>query len=761
MKKFGAAVVVMAFDEVGQADTYERKISICTRAYKLLTEEVGFPPEDIIFDPNIFAIATGIPEHDAYALDFIRAVKTIKDTLPYAMISGGVSNVSFSFRGNEPLRQAIHTVFLYHAIKNGMDVGIVNAGQFAVYDDIPKELREKVEAVILNTHPGAADELLAIAEKYQNAGKLGTPNSNNHEDLSWREGSPESRMEYALVKGITDYIEADTEELRQKVARPIEVIEGPLMSGMNKVGDLFGEGRMFLPQVVKSARVMKKAVAYLEPYIKSEKKSAESNGRIVMATVKGDVHDIGKNIVSVVLQCNNYEIIDLGVMVPCETIIETAVKNHADVIGLSGLITPSLDEMVHVVQELEKAGLKIPVILGGATTSKAHTALKIEREYSAPVVYVANASRAVTVVQSLLSPTLKPAYMQKLKKEYELERHLYEIKYSKIKTVSFEEAEKNRFVPNFSVSKPKLPKFFGTKVLELNIGELRQLIWWQGFFNMWEYRKDYKELLANPDKYSSAVQLYDDANALLDELEKTNKLKIKAVFGIYPAERKGLNDVVLHTTNLDFDSKTGDVEFNFLRSQIVNGKDNEKSVSLADFVDDKDDAMGLMAVNAGWGLDELKDEFNKNNDVYSSLLLQSLTDRLAEAGASYVHYLIRTQYWGYSEEKSPLGELSGEKILGVRPAPGYPSCPDHLEKKKFWDTLNPEKAIGLKLTDSYITVPVSSVSAYVFGNAESSYITISGICKDQLEDYCSRTGQKLEEAEKRLARVLSYIPEKK
>lgn len=747
--RFGAAAVVMAFDEKGQADTYERKIEICTRAYRLLTEEVGFPPEDIIFDPNIFAVATGIPEHDNYARDFIEAVKTIKDTLPYAKISGGVSNVSFSFRGNEPLRQAIHTVFLYYAVKNGMDMGIVNAGQLAVYDDIPEELRTLVEAVVLNTSPDATDRLLAVAEKYRNGGKLNNPNAQD-EDLSWRNDSPEKRIEFSLVKGIDKFIEEDTEELRQKLSRPIDVIEGPLMNGMNLVGDLFGAGKMFLPQVVKSARVMKKAVSCLEPYIRSEQKSVRSNGKIIMATVKGDVHDIGKNIVSVVLQCNNYEIIDLGVMVPCQDIINAAVREKADIIGLSGLITPSLDEMVHVVRELEKQGLHIPVMIGGATTSKAHTAVKLEQEYSSPVVYVANASRAVTVAQSLLSPDLRPAYLKKLREEYAFERHLHELKYARMETVSFMEAESRAFCPDFAISKPSFPVFTGVKTIELKLRDIRPLIWWQGFFNLWEYRRDYRELLANPEQNSSAVKLYEEANTLLDELEKLPTYRVTAVFGIFPAERSGRNSVTIHTEN-------GDRVFNFLRSQAAGKGDNRCNPCLADFVDTADDAMGFFAVNAG--ADDLLKKYRSENDIYSGLLLQSLTDRLAEAGASYLHYLIRTEFWGYSRESSLAEEIVQEKAPGIRPAPGYPSCPDHHEKQLFWDILHPDSAIGLRLTESFMTLPVSSVTAYVFGNSEAEYITVSGVCRDQLEDYGRRTGRSVADLEKSLASCLGYIPE--
>lgn len=786
IRRFGAAAVIMAFDEKGQADTYDRKIEICTRAYKLLTEEVGFPPEDIIFDPNIFAVATGIEEHDNYALDFINAVKTIKETLPYAMISGGVSNVSFSFRGNEPLRQAIHTVFLYYTIRNGMDMGIVNAGQLSVYDDIPKELRDKVEAVILNTHKGATDELLAIAEKYRAGGSLKKEDSQI--DLSWREDPVEKRIEYALVKGVTEYIDQDVEEARQKLGNPVEVIEGPLMSGMNVVGDLFGEGKMFLPQVVKSARVMKKAVSYLEPFIKESKKGSGSNGKILMATVKGDVHDIGKNIVSVVLQCNNYEIIDLGVMVPCEKIIETAIKEKVDLIGLSGLITPSLDEMVHVAQELEKAGLKIPVMIGGATTSKAHTAVKLEKEYSAPIVYVNNASRGVTIAQSLLSKDLKPAFVAKLKAEYAFARHIHELKYAKIKTLSFEEANKNSIKVDFSVSRAAAPKEYGVKVLDLAIPELIKFIDWQGFFRSWEYKDKYVNLLgglhvtteaalsddsgnvlASPlDADASdffncgfidrervnddAVNLFYDAVRMLSRMEKENLLQIKAVFGIFKAHRVNDNDVALETEN-------GIHYFNFLRDQRDLSSRNQPNGSLADFIDEKDDAIGAMAINAGIGMDETVQKFNQENDMYSSMLVQTLSYRLAEAAAAMVHYLIRTRYWGYSSEALNPADILAGRFTGIRPAIGYPSCPDHRAKLALWEVMQVEERIGLRITDSFMMSPVSAVCTYILGNSEAKYVSVEGIMPDQLEDYAKRTGTDTACLEKLLRCQLGYIPE--
>lgn len=771
VRRYGAAVVVMAFDEVGQADTYDRKIEICTRAYRLLTEDVGFPPEDIIFDPNIFAVATGIEEHDNYALDFINAVKTIKETLPYAMISGGVSNVSFSFRGNEPLRQAIHTVFLYHTIRNGMDMGIVNAGQLSVYDDIPRELRDKVEAVILNTHKGATDELLAIAEKYRTGGSLKKEEAQI--DLSWRSEPVEKRIEYALVKGVTEYIDEDVEEARQKASSPVEVIEGPLMAGMNVVGDLFGEGKMFLPQVVKSARVMKKAVSYLEPFIKESKSGSGSNGKILMATVKGDVHDIGKNIVSVVLQCNNYEIIDLGVMVPCEKIIETAIKEKVDLIGLSGLITPSLDEMVHVARELEKAGLKIPVMIGGATTSKAHTAVKLEKEYSAPIVYVNNASRGVTIAQSLLSKELKPAFVRKLKEEYAFARHIHELKYSKIQTVSYETANNNAIKPDFTVSKAPMPKELGVKVLDLHISDLIRFIDWQAYYRSWEYKEDYRKLLGglsistkaelvNSDgevvneipatASDTAVSLYRDSVKMLSRLETENLLGIKAVFGLFKAHREGFNDVVLETEN-------GERRFNFLRDQRDLTSRQQPNGSLADFIDEKDDAIGAMAINAGINLESSVRKFNEEGDMYSSMLVQTLSYRLAEAASAYVHYLIRTRYWGYSNESLNVDDILNGRFDGIRPAIGYPSCPDHKAKLALWDVMQVEERIGLKITDGYMMSPVSAVCAYIFANSEAKYVSNECIMPDQLSDYSLRTGTDIAELERLLRNHLGYIPE--
>ena len=731
LRKFGAAVVVMAFDEVGQADTYEKKVNICTRAYNLLMG-LDFPPEDIIFDPNIFAVATGIKEHDNYALDFINATKKIKETLPYAKISGGVSNVSFSFRGNEPLRQAIHTVFLYYAIKNGMTMGIVNAGQLSVYDDIPKDLRDKVEAVILNTHEGATDELLAISETYRNNSLNGVLPT---QDLSWRELEPEKRIEHALVKGITDYIDEDVEELRVKYGKPIEVIEGPLMNGMNVVGDLFGAGKMFLPQVVKSARVMKKAVSYLEPFINASKTNAKSNGKIVMATVKGDVHDIGKNIVAVVLQCNNYEIIDLGVMVPCETIVDTAIKEKADIIALSGLITPSLDEMVHVAKELEKRGLKIPLLIGGATTSKVHTAVKMEKEYSAPIVYTSNASRAVSVVQNLLSETLHDGFVKKLRQEYEYARHLFELKFQKLNTVSYQDAIANRI----DLSETFTPKQLGEFVVEATIDDLRPYFSWRDFLIAWGVKGKYPEILENPD----IKDLINDANNTLDFLVKEN-YRLKAYAVIAKTQKFAHDSVLLKTNDQEF-------KLEFLRSQIAGNNQ-----SCADFLSDED-YLGFMAINAGFSTQALIKEYKDKGDLYQSMLLQFISDSLAEAGAQWLHEKFRYEYWGYEQERCSATDCLADKYKGIRPALGYPILPHHYLKKIMWDNLDIENKISLKLTESYMMMPVSAVCALVFNSSKAKYFAVNGIMKDQLEDYSTRIGISTEQLEKDLSNYLGYI----
>ncbi len=753
IRKLGAAAVVMAFDEIGQADTRARKLEICTRGYRILVDEIGFPPEDIIFDPNIFAVATGMQEHDNYALDFINAVADIKSELPYAMISGGVSNVSFSFRGNNPVREAIHSVFLYHAIKNGMDMGIVNAGQLAPYEKLPAELREKVEAVVLNTHPGATDELLAIAEKYRNAGSAasGTQNVQNAE---WRNDSVEKRLEYALVKGVTEYIGQDTADALAQFGSPVQVIEGPLMAGMNVVGDLFGAGKMFLPQVVKSARVMKQAVAFLQPYIEKLRQGGNSSGKIVMATVKGDVHDIGKNIVSVVLQCNNFFIIDLGVMVPCEKILDTAESEHADMIGVSGLITPSLDEMIHIAREMEKRGMKIPLILGGATTSEEHTALKIDPEYSGPVAYTANASRAVGVVQSLLSRDLKDDFVKNLKEKYARIRSKMNLRESVVENITFSQARANRFVWDYS-SKASAPDLSEGNVFDLpavTVADVREYIDWQPFFNAWQIKGRYPDILKDPEKCDEARSLLRDAENLLDDLQSSSKIRIAGVYGIFPARVEDENVIV----------GTGDHEetIHFLRQQFK-ARNNQPNYCLSDFLDPEGDYIGTFAVTAGLGCDEMIDDFKSRGDEYSAILVQTVCDRLVEATVEYLHRYIRTSresHWGYSlDEHLSVNELLAEKYQGIRPAPGYPSCPDHRQKEILWRLMDVENRTGMKLSETYFMWPVSSVCGFIFANPVSCYFSVSRIGRDQMDEYSAKTNLCPEEAEKYLGRIADQI----
>ena len=760
IRRYGAAVIVMAFDEVGQADTRARKIEICQRAYKILTEEVGFPPEDIIFDPNIFAVATGIDEHNNYAVDFIDAVKDIKDNLPYAMISGGVSNVSFSFRGNDPVREAIHSVFLYYAIQNGMDMGIVNAGQLAIYEDIPAELKEKVEAVVLNKHPGATEELLAIAEKYRGGAAQQAADPREQE---WRSWPVAKRLEHALVKGITDFIDEDTEEARQQAARPIEVIEGPLMSGMNVVGDLFGAGKMFLPQVVKSARVMKRAVAYLQPFIEKEKAVGQTNGKIVMATVKGDVHDIGKNIVGVVLQCNNYEIIDLGVMVPCEKILQAAKEHNADIIGLSGLITPSLDEMVHVAKEMERQGFKIPLMIGGATTSKAHTAVKIEQNYSEPVVYVSNASRAVGVAQSLLSAELKAPFVKKLRDEYVLVREQHSRKQPRTAPISLEAARANAWQFDWSQYQPPKPQQLGVKVIDdVTITTLRDYIDWTPFFLSWELAGKFPRILEDEVVGEEATRLYHDALAMLDRLEKSGEVSVSGIIGLFPANRVG-DDIEIYTDETRQQVAT---KFHFLRQQtdkVSQSRNGEvfPNYCLADYVAPKEsgqaDYFGAFAVTGGVGEDKLAEQYKSAGDDYNAILVQAVCDRLAEAFAEYLHQRVRKEYWGYAaDENLSNDDLIRENYQGIRPAPGYPACPEHTEKGTIWSLLQVEQNIGMKLTDSFAMWPAAAVSGFYFSHPDSKYFAVAGIQKDQVEDYAVRKGISLEEAERWLGPNLGY-----
>jgi len=749
IKRYGAATVVMAFDETGQADTQARKVEICQRSYKLLTEEVGFPPEDIIFDPNIFAVATGIEEHDNYAVDFIEATREIRKTCPYSHISGGLSNISFSFRGNNPVREAMHSVFLYHAIRAGMDMAIVNAGQLEVYDEIPAELRDAVEDVILNRRSDATERLLDIAPNYQGDGKAAAK-----EDLSWREQEVNKRLEHALVKGITDYIIEDTEEARQQAERPLHVIEGPLMDGMNVVGDLFGEGKMFLPQVVKSARVMKKAVAHLQPYIEEEKSDdAKSNGKILLATVKGDVHDIGKNIVGVVLQCNNFEVIDLGVMVPAATILQTAKDENVDMIGLSGLITPSLDEMVHVAKEMERQGFDIPLLIGGATTSKAHTAVKIEQNYHAPVAYVPNASRAVGVCQRLLNKTSRDIYAQELAKEYDTVREQHARKKPRSKPVTLEQARENAFKPDFTTL-PVKPANLGVTPVTADLATLRNYIDWTPFFLTWSLAGKYPRILEDEVVGEQAKSLFNDANAMLDKIIEENSLQAKGVIGLFPANRVN-DDVEIYT-----DESRNQIQgvAHHLRQQTL--KDKFANYCLADFVAEKssgiNDYVGAFAVTGGIGEDELADSYIQTGDDYNGIMVKAVADRLAEAFAEYLHEQVRKHYWGYAADESLSNEeLIREKYQGIRPAPGYAACPEHTEKQLIWDLLSAEQHTGMKLTESYAMWPGASVSGWYFAHPDAKYFAVAKIQADQVEDYATRKGWTLEEAEKWLGPNLS------
>ena len=752
IKRFGAAAVVMAFDTDGQADTADRKYEICERSYKILVEEIGFPPEDIIFDPNIFAVATGIEEHDNYAVEFIEGTRRIKQNLPHCKVSGGVSNVSFSFRGNNPVREAIHSVFLYHAIKAGMDMGIVNAGQLAVYDDIPEELRKAVEDVILNTDPGAGERLVEIAPKFS-----GMAQAERVEDLEWRTWPVEKRLEHALVKGITTFIDEDTEECRAAADKPIHVIEGPLMDGMNVVGDLFGAGKMFLPQVVKSARVMKRAVAYLDPYIEAEKEEGATNGKVVMATVKGDVHDIGKNIVGVVLQCNNYEVIDLGVMVPAEKILQTAIDEKADIIGLSGLITPSLDEMVHVAKEMTRRGFELPLMIGGATTSKAHTAVKIEPQYDKGVVYVNNASRAVGVVSSLLSKELKPAFLEKTKAEYEKVREQQARKKPRSKPVTIQRARDNAAKLDWDNYTPPVPKKLGvTEFKNVSIATLRKYIDWTPYFMTWSIAGKYPRIIDDEVVGEQARSLFKDANDMLDDLEKSGALQPLGVIGLFPANRVG-DDIEIYTDETRKELLTTSCH---LRQQTE--KTDFANYCLADYIAPKGtpDYFGAFAVTGGLEEDDLADAFDAKQDDYNKIMVKAVADRLAEAFAEYLHEQVRKEYWGYAaDENLSNDELIRENYQGIRPAPGYPACPEHTEKKKIWQLLDTEKRIGMQLTSSYAMWPGAAVSGWYFSHPEAKYYAVAAVQKDQVEDYAKRTNMTLAEAERWLSPNLGYEPE--
>ena len=755
VRRYGAAMVVMAFDEVGQADTRARKIEICRRAYKILTEEVGFPPEDIIFDPNIFAVATGIEEHNNYAMDFIGACEDIKRELPHAMISGGVSNVSFSFRGNDPVREAIHAVFLYYAIRNGMDMGIVNAGQLAIYDDLPAELREAVEDVVRNRRDDGTERLLDLAEKYRGSK---SEDDSTKPQAEWRSWEVDKRLEYALVKGITEFIEEDTEAARQNASRPIEVIEGPLMSGMNVVGDLFGEGKMFLPQVVKSARVMKQAVAYLEPYIEASKAVGSTNGKIVLATVKGDVHDIGKNIVGVVLQCNNYEIIDLGVMVPGEKILRTARELNADIIGLSGLITPSLDEMVNVAKEMERQGFTIPLLIGGATTSKAHTAVKIEQNYSGPTVYVQNASRTVGVVSALLSDSKHDEFVARTRKEYETVRIQHGRKKPRTPPVTLQEARDNALPIDWESYTPPVAHRLGVSEVSASIDTLRNYIDWTPFFMTWSLAGKYPRILEDEVVGEEAQRLFADANALLDTLSTHRSLTPRGVVGIFPANRVG-DDIEVYAD----ESRSQVIQVSYhLRQQTQ--KTDFANYCLADFVAPKSsgkaDYLGAFAVTGGLEEDALAEAYDRQHDDYNKIMVKALADRLAEAFAEYLHERVRKVIWGFgANENLSNEELIRENYQGIRPAPGYPACPEHTEKAAIWQLLDVEAHTGMQLTESFAMWPGASVSGWYFSHPDSKYFAVAQLQRDQIEDYAARKGMAVGEVERWLAPNLGYDAE--
>jgi len=743
VKRYGAAVIVMAFDENGQADSYERRIEICKRSYDVLVDQVGFPAEDIIFDPNIFPVATGMDEHKLNALDFFRATKWIRENLPYAHVSGGVSNVSFSFRGNDKVREAMHSAFLYHAIQHGMTMGIVNPEMLEVYDSIDKVLLEHVEDVLLNRREDATERLLDLAETFK-----GDYKANEKAVQEWRSLPVQERLTHALVKGVDEFIEIDVEEARQLAAKPIQVIEINLMAGMNVVGDLFGSGKMFLPQVVKSARVMKKAVAYLLPYIEAEKDgTSQSAGKILMATVKGDVHDIGKNIVSVVLGCNNYEIVDLGVMVSPEKIIEMAIKENVDIIGLSGLITPSLDEMVYLAKELDKLNTKIPIMIGGATTSRAHTAVKIAPEYRETVVHVNDASRAVTVAGNLVNANTKLEYSKALRSEYDELREGYLNRSRDKNFLTIEQARANKLKLDWGNFTPKKPTFIGAKTIEVDIETLVPYIDWTPFFRTWELFGKYPAILTDEIVGEQAQDVFKDAKAMLDVILKENKLTAKGIYGIFPANTINDDDIELSDEN-------GKKLQTFLtlrqQSQKTKGASN---MALSDFVAPKDsgktDYMGAFCVTTGFGVDEWAAEFERDLDDYNSIMVKALADRLAEAFAEYLHEKVRKEIWGYaSEEHLSKQDLIEEEYKGIRPAPGYPACPDHLEKPTIWKLLNVEEAIGVTLTESMAMWPASSVSGYYFGNPESKYFGLGKIKEDQVVDYAKRRSISTEKAMK-------------
>ena len=759
VRRYGAAAVIMAFDEKGQADSLPRRIEICTRAYNILTKEVGFPAEDIIFDPNVLTVATGIEEHNNYAVDFIEATRWIKANLPGARVSGGISNISFSFRGNNPVREAMHAVFLYHAIRAGLDMGIVNAGMLSVYEEIEPELKERVEDVILNRRPDDGTErLVTFAESYKKVGK-----TEAKEEAQWRQQPVEERLTHALIKGIVDFIDADTEEARQKYATPLEVIEGPLMKGMSVVGDLFGDGKMFLPQVVKSARVMKKSVAYLLPYMEEEKKrtgNKQAQGKVLLATVKGDVHDIGKNIVGVVLACNNYEVIDLGVMISSEKILAAAKELNVDVVGLSGLITPSLDEMVHVAKEMEREGFKLPLLIGGATTSKAHTAVKIAQHYSNPTVHVLDASRAVGVVGALLSETQRAEFIENNRLEHERARVAHERKKPSKPLLSLEESRKRHFTTDWKTVDIAAPAFTGIKVIDdLPLREIVDYIDWSPFFHAWEIRGRYPALLDDPETGPRCRELFNDAQALLKRLIDQKLVKGRAVYGFFPAASVG-DDIELYTD----DTRTKVLTtFHTLRQQMDKPED-QPNYALADFIAPKEsgrnDYFGAFALTTGLGIEELARQFEADHDDYNSILAKALADRLAEASAEWLHRQARIA-WGFgSKENLSNDDLIKEKYRGIRPAPGYPACPDHTEKRLLFDLLRAEANAHVLLTENFAMSPASSVSGFYFGHPEAKYFGVGSIARDQIENYSCRKGLDIATVEKWLAPNLSYDPEK-
>ena len=758
LRRYGAAAIVMAFDENGQADTLARRIQICTRAYHLLVKEAGFPPEDIIFDPNIFAVATGIEEHANYGLDFIEATRMVRRSLPHAKVSGGVSNVSFSFRGNDPVREAIHTAFLYHAVKAGMTMGIVNAGQLGVYEEIPKDLLERVEDVLLNRRTDATERLVTFAETYKAEGKAQV------EDLAWRDAPVAERLKHALVKGINRYIVEDTEAARRQFPRTIQVIEGPLMDGMNVVGDLFGSGKMFLPQVVKSARVMKEAVAYLIPFIEDEKSRsgevAKPKGKIVLATVKGDVHDIGKNIVAVVLQCNNFDVVNLGVMVPAQKILDTAREEKADIIGLSGLITPSLEEMANVAREMERQGFDIPLLIGGATTSRVHTAVKIEPQYQGPTVWVPDASRSVGVCTSLLSAEQRGGFVAKVKADAEKTREQHRGKKGQGPHYAIAEARVHGVKTDWTRYAPPRPARPGVHVFrDYDLAELVPVIDWTPFFQTWELSGRYPDLLEDVVVGEAARNLFHDARAMLDRIVKERWLTANAVIGLFPANRVDEDDVALYTDDSRQSIRT---TFRFLRQQMVKPLDRP-NLCLADFVAPREsgveDWIGAFAVTSGVGIDERVAEYEARHDDYNAILLKALADRLAEAFAEQMHLRVRREFWGYApDEALGVEDLVAEKYRGIRPAPGYPACPDHSEKEILFALLDAARQTGIELTESYAMLPASAVSGFYFSHPEAQYFATGRIDRDQVEDYARRKGVTLQQAERWLAPVLSYDP---